>query len=84
MPCQQLEVHDDDQDAFWTTIADKIQEKWSSDLGSTVQTSASVWVPFNTLNFSLIPPHLRPLCMMTMSAGWNFYLSLVQHKEDQD
>ena len=75
---------DDDNDdlaQFWTTMADKVQEKWSQDLPSTVQASAFVWAPFNTLNFSLVPPHLRPLCMMAMSAGWNCYLSLVQHKE---
>ena len=60
--------------SFWTTVADKIQQKWSQDLPSTLQTSAAVWVPFNTLNFSLVPPHLRPLSMMVMSASWNCYL----------
>ena len=62
--CQELSIQDDDgasDSLFWTTVAEKIQEKWSNDLGSTLQTSASVWVPFNAINFSLIPPYLRPL-----------------------
>eukprot|EP00977_Amphora_coffeiformis_P001443 scaffold291_cov168-Amphora_coffeaeformis.AAC.12 len=84
--CRQVEMSDDGMEQqenalFWTTVADQIQEKWTNDLGSTLQTSATVWVPFNTVNFSLIPPHLRPLSMCAMSALWNCYLSLVQHKD---
>ena len=84
--CKERNISDDDDvgeedNLFWTTVAHQIQEKWSKDLGSTLQTSASVWVPFNAVNFSLVPPHLRPLSMMAMSATWNCYLSLVQHKD---
>lgn len=80
---EELDISDADErdDSFWADVADQIQEKWSNDLGATLQTSASVWVPFNAINFSIVPPHLRPLSMMAMSASWNCYLSLVQHKD---
>lgn len=69
---------------FWTTVGDQIQKKWSNDLSSTLSTAAKVWMPFNAVNFSLVPPHLRPLSMMVVSAGWNCHLSFVQHASSDD
>jgi hypothetical protein len=55
--------------------------KLENEFLNTIIASASMWIPLNTINFSLVPPHLRPLFIMTFSAVWNCYLSLAQHRE---
>ena len=56
--------------------------KLEAELWTTVKASACVWVPINLLNFSVVPPHLRPLALMSCSAFWNCYLSLAQHRSE--
>lgn len=56
--------------------------KVKAELWTTVQASAGLWVPFNLLNFSAVPPHLRPLGLMICSSFWNCYLSLAQHRSE--
>jgi len=55
--------------------------KLESELWRTTTTSASVWIPINTANFALCPPHLRPLTLMVCSTFWNAYLSIAQHRD---
>lgn len=62
------------------TLLSKIRLKLDSELITTITTSAKVWVPINFINFSLVPPHFRPLGLMIGSIFWNCYLSLVQHR----
>ena len=57
--------------------------KLKAELWNTVKASACVWVPFNSFNFSVVPPHLRPLGLMVFSAFWNCYLSLAQHRSEE-
>eukprot|EP00992_Anisonema_acinus_P014414 TRINITY_DN9277_c0_g1_i1.p1 TRINITY_DN9277_c0_g1~~TRINITY_DN9277_c0_g1_i1.p1 ORF type:complete len:192 (+),score=45.66 TRINITY_DN9277_c0_g1_i1:69-644(+) len=42
-----------------------------------------IWVPFQTLNFSLVPLHLRLPAMMVVSFFWNALLSYLVAPEEQ-
>jgi len=66
-----------DVDLFWQTAKLKLD----SELYTTVVDSAKVWVPINIMNFTVIPPHFRPVILLTFSVFWNAYLSLAQHRD---
>ncbi len=53
--------------------------KVESELVDTVSVSAKAWMPFNILNFALVPSHLRPLAFSAASVFWNCYLSLAMY-----
>jgi Mpv17 / PMP22 family len=61
----------------WSTARLKVE----TELLTTMMAGAAVWIPFHFVNFSLVPPHLRPLTLVVCSAFWNCYLSLVQHRD---
>jgi Mpv17 / PMP22 family len=79
------------ESTFWNSILEvpfdlemlqsTAQLKLDTELLITVKTSAMVWIPFNTFNFSVMPPHLRPVAQMLWSVFWNCYLSLAQHRD---
>lgn len=47
----------------------------------TVIDSYQLWVPFNTINFAFVPPHLRMIALSLTTVFWNCYLSLAQHRD---
>ena len=59
-----------------TTIGLKLR----AELLSTVQTGALLWIPVNVGNFALVPPHMRPMALMSVSVLWNAHLSMAQHR----
>lgn len=44
---------------------------------------ARVWMPYNMLAFSVIPPVLRPTTTLMMEATWQTYISLVSNNYHQ-
>lgn len=56
------------------------RDKMHQELYDTIYTSAGIWVPFNMLNFSVVPPQYRPVMLLFGMAGWNCYLSMSQHR----
>jgi hypothetical protein len=66
-----------DFEMAWSTARLKLE----SEFRQTIITSGSIWIPINIVNFSLVPPHLRPLVLMLCSTFWNCYLSLAQHRD---
>ncbi|GKY98424.1 hypothetical protein MPSEU_000799900 [Mayamaea pseudoterrestris] len=62
-------------------LASSVLTKLNSELLTTLQASASVWMPINTFSFYFAAPHIRPLVLMVFSAFWNCYLSLAQHRD---
>jgi hypothetical protein len=66
-----------DFEMAWSTARLKLE----SEFRQTIITSGAIWIPINTVNFSLVPPHLRPLVLMLCSTFWNCYLSLAQHRD---
>lgn len=64
-----------------TAVLCKIREKYEKDLLPTVFVNMCVWIPGDTLNYALVPPPYRVLVSSAMSAGWNTFLSLVQHRD---
>lgn len=65
----------------WEMLHATARLKLESELLTTVVDSAKVWIPVNFLNFTLVPPHLRPVVLLTLSVFWNAYLSLAQHRD---
>lgn len=65
----------------WEMMWSKTRLKLHSELYTTMVTSAKVWIPINAINFTVVPPHLRPLGLIFCSVFWNCYLSLVQHRD---
>jgi hypothetical protein len=61
----------------WSTARLKVE----TELWNTSKTAASFWMPLNTINFSIVPPHFRPLTALVGSSFWNCYMSLVQHRD---
>jgi hypothetical protein len=66
-----------DFEMAWATARLKLE----SEFRQTIITSGSIWIPVNIVNFSLVPPHFRPLVFMLGSTFWNCYLSLAQHRD---
>jgi hypothetical protein len=66
-----------DLEMAWSTARLKLEAEFTN----TMITSGSLWIPINIVNFSLVPPHLRPLVLMVCSTFWNCYLSLAQHRD---
>lgn len=64
----------------WEMLQLTARLKLESELVKTVLDSAKVWIPVNFLNFTVTPPHLRPMVLLVFSAFWNAYLSLAQHR----
>jgi protein Mpv17 len=46
----------------------------------TLARSAQVWIPINTLNFMLVPPHLRIVVSQFWATAWSSYLSWLHHQ----
>jgi hypothetical protein len=66
-----------DFEMAWSTARLKLE----SEFQKTIIASGSIWIPINIVNFSLVPPPLRPLVLMLCSTFWNCYLSLAQHRD---
>jgi hypothetical protein len=64
-------------------IVAKTRLKLDNEFYRVMVVSAGVWIPINIVNFSLMPPHLRPLTLMVCSVFWNCYLSLAQHRDEE-
>jgi hypothetical protein len=57
------------------SLQGKLHTRLSEDLIPTVTKSITLWVPFNYLNFSLIPLNYRMLSGGLVALGWNVFLS---------
>eukprot|EP00040_Diaphanoeca_grandis_P000538 m.15728 g.15728 ORF g.15728 m.15728 type:complete len:264 (-) comp10717_c0_seq1:64-855(-) len=69
----------------WQDVSDEVYTRLYSDLGTVFTGSCALWIPVNTLNFLLVPAHLRVLPSILVSVGWMTYLSLTaHHKLDGD
>ena len=62
-------------------LVEKTRRKLEAELVNTIKTSATFWIPFNFLSFSVVPAHIQPVTLMVFSAFWNCYLSMSQHRE---
>ncbi len=62
------------------SVAEAIKAQLREKYFRTLQVSAMVWVPINTANFALVPPHMRVVVAQTCAVVWAAYLSLVQHR----
>jgi hypothetical protein len=67
-----------DFEVAWSTARLKLE----AELVRTMKASACFWIPINLVQFSVVPPHLRPLGLMVCSTFWNCYLSLAQHRPE--
>jgi len=65
----------------WEVAVDSAQLKLRTELFNTIRMGAQVWIPINLVNFSVVPPHLRPLTLQLACIFWNGYLSLAQHRD---
>jgi len=65
----------------WKIMMATARLKLESELVQTVLDSGKIWIPINTINFTMMPPHLRPLVLLTFGLFWNAYLSLAQHRD---
>jgi hypothetical protein len=63
-------------DELWNKTLWKLQNEFPT----TIQLSATCWVPVNFFLFSVVPSHLQPLSLMVCSFFWNCYLSVSQHR----
>ena len=62
---QQLRVH--------------VDQQLDAQLLPTVQRSLCLWVPFNALNFTLVPLDYRMLAGGLVALSWNVYLSVISN-----
>ena len=60
---------------FCLHVQGKLHTRLIEDLIPTVTKSITLWVPFNYLNFSLIPLNYRMLSGGLVALGWNVFLS---------
>ena len=65
-------------------VSAEISQRWNFDLQKLFTASVCFWVPFNFLNFALVPPHLRVLPTIFGSVGWSTFLSLTAHRDYTD
>lgn len=59
-----------------TRLGEKVRAKLETQLLPTVQRSMCLWIPFNFLNFSMVPLEYRMLTGSSVALLWNVYLSL--------
>lgn len=50
--------------------------KWKQSFVPTLQTNWMVWIPVQTVNMALVPPHMRLLFVNGVNIPWNAFLSL--------
>jgi hypothetical protein len=50
----------------------------------TTVASAKVWVPANTVNWLVVPAHLRTVFSSLVGVAWNTYLSLTLHDSEDE
>lgn len=63
-----------------TSVVEAVKAQLREKYVRTLQVSAMVWIPVNTTNFALVPPHMRVVVAQTCAVVWAAYLSLVQHR----
>jgi len=59
----------------------EIPSKLRNDLAETVQANWKLWIPFQFLNFRLVPPPLQVGAANICALVWNTYLSFATHNE---
>ena len=59
----------------WAQLGDRLR----SELPTLLPTSFCFWLPFNSINFMVVPPHLRVAFISSVSVAWGGYLSFVSH-----
>lgn len=57
----------------------KLGTRLRTELPTLLPTSFCFWLPFNTINFMLVPVHLRVAFISSVSVAWGGYLSYVSH-----
>jgi hypothetical protein len=56
----------------------------AKELPTVTKNDCLVWLPYNLLAFSVVPPVLRPTTTAMMEASWQTYISLRSHDYDPD
>lgn len=62
----------------------EIEMKLRTDLYGTVVYNATLWIPAQLINFSLVPAPLQVLFANGIGFFWNIYLSYVGNKPVED
>jgi protein Mpv17 len=62
----------------------KLRQTFEEKYLETVKMSAMVWIPLNTANFALVPPHMRVLVSQMAAVLWAAFLSIVAHRKPAD
>ena len=60
-------------------IVDDFEERVETALPALCKNSVLLWVPFNALNFLLVPAQFRVLPTIVGSLAWNIYASFASH-----
>ena len=68
----------------WEEMGGTIRQKMHDNLLTIFDRGAKLWIPVNTLCFWAVPVLYRPLTLSCVTVGWMTYLSLMQHREEQD
>lgn len=61
--------------------ASKIEAKLKKDLWTTVSTMWKVWIPFQFLNFAIVPPQLQVGAANLVGLFWTVYMSFAAHND---
>lgn len=78
---EQAIIHADGSVTPQKPLAAKVRQAFEAKYLDTVKMSAIVWIPLNTANFALVPPHLRVLVAQTAAVLWSTFLSIVAHRD---
>ena len=57
----------------------KVWKHTLSELPTVTRNDILVWLPYNMVAFSIIPPMIRPTTTLLMEASWQCYISLRSH-----
>lgn len=68
----------------WEEMGGTIRQKMHDNLLTIFDRGAKLWIPVNTLCFWAVPVLYRPLTLSCVTVGWMTYLSLMQHREEDD
>ncbi len=60
-----------------------VPAKLKADLLPTIVSNWKIWVPFQFINFRLVPPQLQVLAANVVALAWNTILSYASHNSSQ-
>jgi len=68
----------------WNRCKDAIRLKMKEDLSTVIINAGKLWLPINTFNFYVLRVEQRVVFNSTIAVFWLMYLSLVQHKTNNE